>query len=83
MSTISKAIEDLEEQRTRIEAALRVLRSLSGGGAPRGRKPKYMTEFADAAASMPKKKRKISAAGRRRIAEAQKRRWAKVRAAKQ
>ncbi|HEY7855779.1 MAG TPA: hypothetical protein VIC32_04995 [Terriglobales bacterium] len=84
MSTISKAIEDLEEQRTRIEAALRVLRSLSGGGSPRGRKPKYMSGALAADSGAPeKKKRKISAAGRRRIAEAQKRRWAKVRAAKQ
>ncbi len=69
MSTIGKAIQDLEEQRKRIEAALDVLRSLEKGRGP-GRPAKRGGG------------RNISEAGRRRIAEAQKRRWAKVRAAR-
>lgn len=64
MSTISKAIRDLEEQRKRIDSALKVLRGLdhTGGNGIGGRN--------------------ISEEGRNRIAEAQRRRWAKVRAAK-
>ncbi|MGH9475934.1 MAG: hypothetical protein ACRD1C_06340 [Terriglobales bacterium] len=65
MSTIAKTIQDLEDQKKRIEAALRVLRGLSYDGRvplPGGRN--------------------ITPDGRRRIAEAQKRRWARVRAAK-
>lgn len=63
MSTISKAIRDLEEQRRRIDSALKVLRGLDHGGSGGG-------------------SRNISEEGRNRIAEAQRRRWAKVRAAK-
>ncbi len=63
MSTISKAIRDLEEQRRRIDSALKVLRGLDHGGSGGGI-------------------RNISQEGRNRIAEAQRRRWAKVRAAK-
>lgn len=62
MSTLQKAIQDLEEQKRRIESALRILRDLSQNGNTGGG-------------------RNISAEGRRRIAEAQKRRWARVRAA--
>lgn len=63
MSTLNKAIQDLEEQKRRIDSALKILRELShnrAGGSVRN----------------------ISVEGRRRIAEAQKRRWARVRAAK-
>ncbi len=65
MSTLSKAIQDLEEQKRRIESALRILRELNHQGGTPG-----VTV------------RNISAEGRKRIAEAQKRRWAKVRAQK-
>ncbi|MGH9472256.1 MAG: hypothetical protein ACRD2H_10405 [Terriglobales bacterium] len=65
MSTISKAIQDLEEQRRRIESALKILRGLDHAG---------RTGSSGI--------RNISPEGRKRIAEAQKRRWAKVRAAK-
>lgn len=67
MSTLAKAIQDLEEQRRRIESALRVLRDLgTGKGRGNGRRGP----------------RNISEEGRKRIAEAQRKRWAKVRAAK-
>ncbi len=65
MSTISKAIQDLEDQKRRIESALKILRGLDHAGRT-------------GASGV----RNISAEGRKRIAEAQKRRWAKVRAAK-
>ena len=65
MSTLSKAIQDLEEQKRRIDSALRILRELDHQGGAAG-------------ATV----RNISAEGRKRIAEAQKRRWAKVRAQK-
>lgn len=55
MSTLQKAIQDLEDQKRRIESALRILRDLSQNGNAGGG-------------------RNISAEGRRRIAEAQKRR---------
>ncbi|HXE31466.1 MAG TPA: hypothetical protein VN515_06670 [Terriglobales bacterium] len=66
MSNLNKAIQDLEEQKKRIDNALRILRELNSGRA----------------VSAPGIGRNISPEGRRRIAEAQKRRWAKVRAAK-
>lgn len=67
MSTITKAIQDLEEQKKRIESALKILRDLD-----------HSTGRSTASTSV----RNISAEGRKRIAEAQKRRWAKVRAAR-
>ena len=66
MSVIVNAIKELEGQRARIDAALRVLHSLDAGKAG-GRSTGT---------------RNISAEGRERIAEAQKKRWAKVRRAK-
>ena len=67
MSTITKAIQDLEEQKKRIESALKILRDLD-----------HSTSRSSASTSV----RNISAEGRKRIAEAQKRRWAKVHAAR-
>lgn len=68
MSTITKAIQDLEEQKKRIDSALKILRDLDHSPSRGG----------SASTSV----RNISAEGRKRIAEAQKRRWAKVRAAR-
>lgn len=68
MSTITKAIQDLEEQKKRIESALKILRDLDHSA---GRSTAATSSV-----------RNISAEGRKRIAEAQKRRWAKVRAAR-
>jgi hypothetical protein len=68
-NNFAKAIRELESERERIDAALRVLRSIGGGGAA-------------SSGSYTPRKRNISEAGRKRIAEAQRRRWAKVRAGK-
>jgi hypothetical protein len=69
MSTLSKAIDDLEEQKRRIDSALRILRELNQNGH-------------SASGNGGGGTRNLSAEGRKRIAEAQKRRWAKVRAQK-
>jgi hypothetical protein len=66
---INAAIDGFELQKRRIDSQIAELRQLLNG---------YRTE-AGADSSVPK--RKISAAARRRIAAAQKARWAKVRAA--
>ena len=73
---LSAALQGLESQKLTIEAHIAEVRSLLGNGAKRrGRPPKnaqttYGTE---------PKKRHFSAAARRRMAAAQKLRWAKLR----
>ncbi len=69
-NNFAKAIRELEAEKERIDAALRVLRSIGGGSG------------VSAGVGYTPRKRNISEAGRKRIAEAQRRRWAKVRAAK-
>jgi hypothetical protein len=59
---IDAAIEGFESQKKRIDAQIAELRSLSNGHAP--------------ATEASRKKRGMSAAGRRAIAEAQRKRWA-------
>jgi hypothetical protein len=66
------ALEGLEIQRQRIEEQIRSVQSLLGGR--RGPKP-----AAEKAAPGRRKRRRLSAAGRKRIAEAQRRRWAEQR----
>jgi hypothetical protein len=66
---IHAAIEGFESQKRRIDSQIDELRQLlNGGNAERG-----------AESGSPVRKRKISAAGRRRMAAAQKARWAKIR----
>ncbi len=69
-NNFAKAIRELEAEKERIDAALRVLRSIGGG---RG---------ASAGVGPPPRKRNRSHPGRNRIPDAPRRRWAKVRAAK-
>ena len=75
---IEAAIIGFEAQKQKIDATIAELRSQLGGTAPakRGRKPK-VAETTEAA---PRKRRKMSAAGRKAIRDAVKRRWAAVRA---
>jgi hypothetical protein len=66
---IHAAIEGFESQKRRIDSQIDELRQiLNGGNAEPGVEP-----------GSPVRKRKISAAGRRRMAAAQKARWAKIR----
>ena len=70
------ALEGLEIQRQKIEEQIAQVRAMLGGGR-RGRKPG--ASVAPAAAKAPGKKRVLSAAARKRIAAAQKKRWAEFR----
>ena len=66
---IHAAIEGFESQKRRIDSQIEELRQLlNGGSADTGPE-----------SGPPARKRKISAAGRRRMAAAQKARWAKIR----
>jgi hypothetical protein len=65
---INAAIEGFESQKLRLDSQIDELRQLlNAGGTP-----------ATAASGVPGRKRTMSAAGRRRIAAAQKARWAKI-----
>ena len=66
---IHAAIEGFESQKRRIDSQVDELRQLLIGG-----RPETVTT-----SGAPARKRKISAAGRRRMAAAQKARWAKIR----
>jgi hypothetical protein len=67
---LNAAIEGFESQKRRINSQIDELRQLLRGGP---------TETAEAPVA-PAHRRKMSAAGRRRIAAAQKARWAKIKA---
>jgi hypothetical protein len=65
---------ELRNELGRINQAIAAIESLDGSSAPKaGKVP---------ATNVPQTRRKMSAAARRRIAAAQKARWAKVKAAK-
>lgn len=68
---LSAALEGLELQRQRIEEQIRQVKALLGRG--RGRRA------AAEAPAAPARKRELSEAARKRIAAAQKRRWAEYR----
>lgn len=63
-------VEQLQEERSRLDAAIQALKGLGSH-----KQPKSETVSA-------KPKRKVSKAARRKMAAAQKARWAKVKAAK-
>ena len=74
-SLLSAALEGLEIQKDRIDGQIREVRALLGHRGP-GR-PKQAV--AAGPGRPPRKKRTLSAAARKRIAAAQKARWAKFR----
>jgi len=69
----------LVAERNRLEAAIQALQH---GVKRRGRPPANKASVAIAAPTGGKRKRKLSAAGRKAIADAAKRRWAAIRAGK-
>lgn len=73
----AQLLPDLRQEQERLDAAISALEALNGIGAPRrlGR-PKGGTSFNPAEFSKPK--RKMSAAARKRISEAAKKRWARL-----
>ncbi len=75
---ILQMLEELRSERQRLEEAILVIERLAAGGARRrGRPPKWMSKVTsvDGTATQPKK-RSVSVAGRKRMAAAQKKRWA-------
>ena len=78
----AKILSELRSERQQIEEAILVLQRLATSGGKRmGRPPKWMaqagTQDADAAPAI-RKKRVFSAATRKKMAAAQKKRWAAV-----
>jgi len=67
---IAAAIEGFESQKRRIDAQIGELRAMLSGSRTEG----------TAAPEVPRRKRKVSAAARRRMAEGQKKRWAAIKA---
>jgi hypothetical protein len=81
---IVKMLSDLRSERERIQEAILVIERLAaGGGKRRGRPPKWMSNLNSTETSLAQQtqKRTVSAAVRKRMAAAQKRRWAAVREA--
>lgn len=74
----------LQAERERLNQAIGALEAIAGGSAKRrGRPPKWMTALKDqASAPTPRKKRVLSDEARKRIAEAQKKRWAAAKQSK-
>ena len=60
----------------------RAIEALQGATKRRGLPPKYVASTVEPQSAEPKKKRHVSAAARRKMAAAQKLRWASVKAAK-
>jgi hypothetical protein len=75
---ILKMLADFRMERQRIEEAILALERLAAGtrGKRRGRPPKWMSEANADGAPVPRKTRTVSAAARKRMAAAQKKRWA-------
>jgi hypothetical protein len=77
----NEMLSQLRAERDQIDAAIMALETLArGGGKRRGRPPKWMSE-ANSEAAAPsedgkRRPRKFSPEARRRMAEAQRRRWA-------
>lgn len=85
----AQILRQLQRQRKQIDNAIAAMEALNGITAParKAGRPKASvsagTSFDVAELSKPAKgKRKMSAEGRKRIAEAARKRWAKIRAAK-
>ena len=72
---LSEIVVQLKGERSKLDAAIQALEGLSGGSdyaKRRGRPPGSSSKPAGA----PRKKRGMSAAGRKRLAEAMRSRWA-------
>jgi len=77
-SLLNAALEGLELQKARIDEQIREVRSMLGQGVARRGRPAANPSASEKPA---RKKRVLSAAARKRIASAQKARWAKFRKA--
>ena len=77
------ALEGLELQKKRIDEQIGEVRALLAGKTKAAAKPAAAAAPAPAKAAKKQKKRKLSEEARERIAEAQKKRWAKFRETQQ
>jgi hypothetical protein len=83
---LNAALEGLEAQKQKLDEQIQQVRSMLGmGGVRRGRPPKAAAtqEVRAAPAKKARRKRKLSAEGRKRIIEATRKRWAAYRAKKE
>jgi hypothetical protein len=71
---LKAALEGLEAQKRRVEEQIKQVQAMLGG-----RKRPAAAKEPSAEPAKPKRKRRLSAAARQRIAAAQKRRWAEYR----
>ena len=78
-SLLTAALEGLELQKQRIEEQIQEVRSLLGKTPGRRGRPPGSTNKATTNPTSPTKRVRLSAAARKRIAAAQKRRWAEYR----
>ena len=81
---LTQMLSELRSQKAQIEEAILVLQRLAAGGAKRrGRPPKWMSSTADAsgvdATPVRRKRKPFSAETKKKMAEAQRLRWAKLR----
>ena len=73
---ITDIVQQLKDERSRLDAAIQALEGVGGGSAPikrRGRPPGITNKPTEGG---PTKRRGMSAAARKRIAEAMRKRWA-------
>ena len=82
MANLQELISELEQQRAAIETALTALRAISGTPEPKRRGRPPGTAAKRGPGRPPKKQVHISDAGRKRLAESMKKRWAVKRAVK-
>ena len=77
---IHRILAELRSEKERLEEAILTIERLASGhlGKRRGRPPKWMTSVKEATTLLeaPRRRRKFSAATRKRMAEAQRKRWA-------
>lgn len=79
-SLLTAALEGLELQRSRLDEQIQRVRAmLRKGGPVKAAAETGSASAAPKAAGKPRKRRKLSAEGRARIAEAQRKRWAATR----
>jgi len=84
---IHRILAELRSEKERLEEAILTVERLAAGslGKRRGRPPKWMAnaKVATGTSPAPKKRRRFSAATRKRMAEAQRKRWASRKATAQ
>lgn len=84
---VSHILSEIDAEIARLQQARQALTAIAGSGpvatAPRrGRPPKNSTPTAEAKAPTTRRKRNLTPEGRKRIADAMKRRWAERRGGK-